>query len=38
MDAGTRAVVRDGLSPVFDPRSLLAELTAACRFELPGHF
>jgi predicted nucleotidyltransferase len=33
VDAGTRAVVRDGLWPVFDPCGLLAELTAACRFE-----
>jgi predicted nucleotidyltransferase len=30
VDAGTRALVRDGFRPVFDPRGLLAELTAAC--------
>jgi hypothetical protein len=33
VDPGTRAVVRDGLWPVFDPRGLLGELTARCNFE-----
>ena len=33
IDPGTRAVVRDGLWPLFDPHGLLAKLTAACRFE-----
>jgi uncharacterized protein len=33
VDPGTRAVVRDGLWPVFDPLGLLAKLTAARRFE-----
>ena len=33
VDPGTRAVVRDGPRPVFDPRGLLAELTARCSFE-----
>jgi predicted nucleotidyltransferase len=31
VDPGTRAVVRDGLRPLFDPRGLLAKLVAACR-------
>jgi uncharacterized protein len=30
MDPGTRAVVRNGLRPVFDPRGLLAKLAAVC--------
>lgn len=30
VDAGTEAVVRDGLSPIYDPRGLLAGLVAAC--------
>jgi uncharacterized protein len=30
VEPGTRAVVRDGFRPIFDPRGLLAELTAAC--------
>jgi predicted nucleotidyltransferase len=33
VDPGTRAVVRDGLRPVFDPRGLLGELTARCSVE-----
>jgi predicted nucleotidyltransferase len=31
VDPGTRAVVRDGLRALFDPRGLLAKLVAACR-------
>jgi uncharacterized protein len=31
VDPGTRAVVRDGFRPVFDPGGLLAELLAACK-------
>jgi uncharacterized protein len=30
VDPGTRAVVRDGFRPVFDPHGLLAELAAVC--------
>jgi predicted nucleotidyltransferase len=31
VDPGTKAVVRNGLCAVYDPRGLLAELAAACR-------
>jgi predicted nucleotidyltransferase len=30
VDPGTRAVVREGFRPVFDPHGLLAELAAVC--------
>jgi predicted nucleotidyltransferase len=31
VDPGTRAVVRNGFRPIFDPRGSLVELAAACR-------